>query len=189
MAGTRKPVDWERVEIEYRAGVMSLPELAAAHNISTGRICQVAKERGWPRDLKAKILARAEAKLNAFNLNGILNDAKQTVEDVVDARSNDVVAIRLSHRTGIHRTKSIVDKLLETLEGFETTEDNIREHAMVLKQLADSQKTVVSMEREAYGLDDTPEVQPPPSHIDPMEGARRIAFILQRATLMIEGQQ
>jgi hypothetical protein len=59
-----------------------------------------------------------------------------------------------------------------------------------MKELADTLKTLVTLEREAYGINALPAEPPaPPPYIDPMEGARRIAFILQKATLMIERQE
>lgn len=57
MGGAKKTPDWERIEADYRAGVLSLREIAAANGITEGAIRKRAKRDGWTRDLGAKIRA------------------------------------------------------------------------------------------------------------------------------------
>jgi uncharacterized protein YjcR len=47
--------DWEAIETAYRAGMMSLREIAAQHGISEGAIRKRAKRDDWSRDLAAKV--------------------------------------------------------------------------------------------------------------------------------------
>ena len=56
----KKVIDWEKIELDYRAGVKSLREIAAEHDISDGAIRKRAKRDDWSRDLSAKINAKAE---------------------------------------------------------------------------------------------------------------------------------
>lgn len=42
--------DWEAIETAYRAGMMSLREIAAQHGISEGAIRKRAKRDDWSRD-------------------------------------------------------------------------------------------------------------------------------------------
>ena len=53
----RKQVDWESVERDYSAGLLSLREIAAKHNVSHQVIARKAKTEDWSRDLGAKIAA------------------------------------------------------------------------------------------------------------------------------------
>ncbi|HDU8566335.1 TPA: hypothetical protein RG686_003705, partial [Morganella morganii] len=55
-----KRPDWEAIESAYRAGVMSLREIASQHDISEGAIRKRAKRDDWSRDLNAKIKARSD---------------------------------------------------------------------------------------------------------------------------------
>lgn len=55
-----QPADWEAIESAYRAGLMSLREIASQHSISEGAIRKRAKRDDWSRDLSAKIKERAE---------------------------------------------------------------------------------------------------------------------------------
>ncbi len=52
--------DWEAIETAYRAGVMSLREIASQHGISEGAIRKRAKRDDWSRDLNAKVKERAD---------------------------------------------------------------------------------------------------------------------------------
>ncbi len=52
--------DWEAIETAYRAGVMSLREIASQHGISEGAIRKRAKRDDWSRDLNAKIQQKAD---------------------------------------------------------------------------------------------------------------------------------
>jgi len=53
--------DWEAIESAYRAGLMSIREIASQHGITHGAINKREKRDGWERDLKAKIKAKADA--------------------------------------------------------------------------------------------------------------------------------
>jgi predicted DNA-binding protein YlxM (UPF0122 family) len=52
--------DWEAIETAYRAGMMSLREIASQHGISEGAIRKRAKRDDWSRDLAAKVKERAD---------------------------------------------------------------------------------------------------------------------------------
>ena len=58
----RRFVDWERIEFQFRAGVMSLREIASAHGITEGAIRKRAKRDEWSRDVQ-KVKARTSAKV------------------------------------------------------------------------------------------------------------------------------
>lgn len=60
---TKRIVDWEAIEREYRAGVLSVSEIARQHGIAHPTIFQRATKHGWERNLAKKIKERAKAKL------------------------------------------------------------------------------------------------------------------------------
>ncbi len=78
-------VDWDSIEPLYRAGFPSLRKIAAQFGCSAPRIVQVAKERGWEKDLAAKIDAKAEAKLNKSILNKTLNTEQAKQKEASDS--------------------------------------------------------------------------------------------------------
>lgn len=52
--------DWERIELDYRAGVKTLRQIAGEHGTTHTSIGKRAKRDGWERDLAAKIQAKAD---------------------------------------------------------------------------------------------------------------------------------
>lgn len=45
--------DWERIELDYRAGIKTLRQIAEEHGITHGAINKRAKRDGWERDLSS----------------------------------------------------------------------------------------------------------------------------------------
>ncbi len=52
--------DWEAIETAYRAGVMSLREIASQHGISEDAIRKRAKRDDWSCDLNTKVKEYAD---------------------------------------------------------------------------------------------------------------------------------
>lgn len=61
--------DWERIEADYRAGLLSVREIAASNGVSHVAIGKRAKRDGWERDLQAKIKAKADDRSVALSRN------------------------------------------------------------------------------------------------------------------------
>jgi len=49
MADEKKPIDWAEIERDYRAGSMSIREIARWYSLSEGAIRKRAKAKGWTR--------------------------------------------------------------------------------------------------------------------------------------------
>ena len=60
----KRKIDWRGIEADYRAGILSLREIAARHGCTEGAIRKRAKRDGWTRaELKAHIIERSRAAL------------------------------------------------------------------------------------------------------------------------------
>ena len=201
-------IDWERIEAEFRAGILSVREIGAAHGISHTAINKRAKAGNWVRDLKAKIQAKAEALVAKAAVSSQVSTQRVATErEVIEANATQIARVRTEHRTDIQRSKRIANRLLAALETLEITEAPssaaleakatavasgkpfeaaptapLKEHAHLLRNLAETQRVLVGLEREAYGLAqfvETPgEGQ---GEVDPIQGAKAIAYILARA--------
>jgi len=178
---TKIKADWEAVERDYRAGILTFAEMADKHKITKGRISQVAKKNDWGRDLSARIKSRAEEKLNNTRVNKKLN-AKQKASDaeIIEAGAEVVFRIKERHQTSIPQKSALVAKLFAEIEGmtdgaelFETLQealasDDATALATAVKKvtslpqrikgttdLVSAYKTLIALERQAFGIDET----------------------------------
>lgn len=184
MAGQN--IDWDALEPHYRAGVRSLKDLGKEFGCSDAAIVKKAKRENWTRNLKAKVQAKADAKVSAAAVAAETGKTKVTEAIRVEVESEVQARVRLSHRTDIQRGKRITNALMAELEqqAEKTKKLPLKERAAILKQLVETQRSQVAMEVQAYGIaqmtDQSDEVV-----IDPIVGARRLAFVLQRAATLM----
>lgn len=211
MAEKRARVDWDAVEPHYRAGIRSLRDIGEEFGCSDAAIVKHATKNAWTRNLKAKVDAKADAKLAAALVATERADqpaAKLTEAIRVEVEAEVQARVRHSHRTDINLSKGIANRFLKILLGLEVTEApsdarkasrksatnlpamvTLKEASSIFKQLVDAQRTLVSMEREAYGIAHLQEDPDDPSHVvDPIQGAKAIAFILARAGAQLSKQ-
>ena len=55
--------DWDAIERAYRAGQLSIKELARQHKLSDTAIHKRAKAKGWTRDLSGAVRTRVRESL------------------------------------------------------------------------------------------------------------------------------
>ncbi|MDH0900723.1 hypothetical protein N5C12_15365 [Comamonas aquatica] len=128
-----KKADWERIEIDYRAGVKSLREIAGEHGISEGAIRKRAKRDGWPRDLADKIQQRAEDLVRTQAVRTeVRSEQRATERQVIEANAEAVANVKMAHRSDISRARAIVNGLLDELQEM-VGSDN----ATLLQELGD----------------------------------------------------
>lgn len=101
--------DWEAIETAYRAGVMSLREIASQHSISHVFINKRAKKEGG--DLSAKVKAKADTLVNKREVNRQVNSktASQnllTERQLIEATAEAIANVRMEHRGDIRRARS-----------------------------------------------------------------------------------
>lgn len=112
-----KTTDWERIELDYRAGIKTLRQIADENGITHGAINKRAKRDGWERDLSEKIQAKAEALVSKAAVSSEVSTATRIREqEVVDANAQAVADVRLAHRRDIHRARRLTNALLDELE-------------------------------------------------------------------------
>ena len=110
-------VDWERIELDYRAGIKTMRQIADEHGITHGAINKRKKRDGWDRDLNARIIAKAEAIVSKAEVSKEVAKANlDTEKAVVEANAQAVANVILSHRASIRRYRDLTNNLLEELE-------------------------------------------------------------------------
>lgn len=122
----KKTVDYARIEPGWRAGILSPRQLAAQYTEETGQkvshaaIIKHFVSEGVPRDLKAKIQAKAESLVTAAQAKLVTQEVTQETRNrdksIVDANAQAMATVLLAQREDIQRGKSVVMRLLEELE-------------------------------------------------------------------------
>ena len=155
----RKHVDWESVERDYSAGLLSLREIAAKYGVDESGIRYKAKRNGWTRDLSKKIEQRTEDKLRKDLLRSELRSENTISEkEVIEANAQVIVNIKLGHRTSIKKVNSLVESLLDEIETLNESKsvENLPMRVDATKKLMDTLKTSIDKERQAFGIVDAP---------------------------------
>lgn len=182
---TSKQPDWEAIERAYRAGVLSVREIAAAHEVSHTAINKRAKRDGWDRDLKAKIKAKADALVSRREVSTEVSSKQaETEREIIELNAEVIANIRMAHRGDISRSRRLTNKLLDELESLTDEQGTIKQlidqlkdgdhedgeamadvlalakkmsalpaRTKTMKELAETLKTLVALERQAYDLD------------------------------------
>jgi hypothetical protein len=182
---TKQP-DWERIEQLFRAGLLSVREIAAACGVSHTAINKRSKAEGWDRDLNAKIKAKADSLVSKREVSTkVSTETLATERGIVEANAEVIADIRLAHRGDISRSRRLTNKLLDELEALTDEQGTIKQliaqlkdgdhedgeamsdmlalankmgalptRTKTMKELAETLKTLVVLERQAYGLDE-----------------------------------
>lgn len=105
---------WEQIRNEYRAGTLSVRDIAKAFGPTEAAIRSRAKKDQWERDLTDQVRAATRAKLNAAEA---LPSAKPQ-EIIAAAADRNFKAVQ-SHMKSLGRLAELEEKLLERIErGF-----------------------------------------------------------------------
>lgn len=110
-------IDWERIELDYRAGIKTLRQIADENGITHGAINKRSKRDGWERDLAQKIQAKADSLVSkAMVSSEVSKDTKVSERQVIEANAEAVATVKLSHRKDIRRARTLTNALLDELE-------------------------------------------------------------------------
>lgn len=167
-AARRTRTDWDAVERDYRAGNMTLRELASKHGGSHQAIAKKAKAAGWSQDLTKAIRAATNARVIADTVAKQVATSGQEVANVVLAAAELNKQVILGHRTALRQLAQDALNARQKLLTMAESAADIRETATVVSALEASARTlklVIDKEREAFSLndqDDPADKEPPP---------------------------
>lgn len=115
---TGKPApDWERIEADYRAGVLSLREIVAPYKLTEGALRKRARRDGWERDLSAKIRAKADALVRKEAVRStVRSESAPTEREIIEANGQHVAGVLTGHRAAGGRLLRLSVAMLAELE-------------------------------------------------------------------------
>jgi hypothetical protein len=177
--------DWEAIESAYRAGLLSIREIASKNGITDGAIRKRAKKENWARDLSEKIKNKSDELVRTKEVRTKVRTESVLSERVLIESNAEVIAnIRMEHRRDIRKARNITNALFEELgtecsdiEAFrklgellanpdQNGRDKLNEVYMSvismpdrvksMKALSEALKNLIALERQAYNIDDIP---------------------------------
>lgn len=178
----------DQIELQYRAGVMPLRQIATQHEVSASAIVKWAEKFGWARDLNARIHAKAEATVNKAAVNTSVNNAadvhalKVDERRVVEANALALATVRLEHRSDIRRGRALVNKLLQELEDV-TDQPGLAEQIVDAMTSDEDESPEVRQQRRRRLQDLLDRVVALPARVGAMKGlaeSMRILITLER---------
>lgn len=201
-----KKFDRHALEAGYRAGTMTIRDLAREHGLSEGMVRHLAKTEGWERDLTVKIKRRvttlvrrevvAERRGQQKSTREIAKRLpEETERETIEAVAEAMIRVRREHSKLITRSRALCFKLFDELEeqcmptvidgdanGVKfVPEERLPVRADVFKKLNDALKTVVSLERESLGMDAAPLEEADLTRISDSDVQHRLNTLLSRA--------
>ena len=174
-------LDWEGIEREYRAGVLTLREIAVRFGICHSSIIARAKKYCWDRDLAAKIRAKAEALVTQRSVYKTKTKTASIAENaIIDANASYIADIQLRERDSLKRQRALSELLLAEVEMLTISPEQLKALGEIMsdpeakrdamadlyqkiistpgrvdtfKKLVETTKTLIEMEWKVYGLD------------------------------------
>lgn len=182
MSDPKAKIDWEAIARAYRAGTLSIREIARQHDITDTYIRRRAKQDGWERDLTAQVAEKVRTALvrDTVRKDNARTDNPATEREIVESAAAMVVQVVREHRVGIARGRGIVALLMEQLADValtrpeieatieeETKDDEFPDrrnkmlkavalptHAGIIKDLTVAMKALLPLERIAFNIGD-----------------------------------
>lgn len=174
--------DWEAIESAYRAGLMSLREIASQHGISDTAIRKRAKKDGWSRDLAAKIQAKTDDLVRKREVRTkVRTETSISERELIEATAEVIANVRMEHRGDIRKARAITNALFDELgtecadvaaleklgelmfnpddKGQDRLNEiyqkviSMPERVKSVKALSDALKNLIGLERQAYDID------------------------------------
>lgn len=118
-----KKIDYERMEPDWRAGLLSPRQIAAKYTEATGQAVSHAAvikhftKENIQRDLGAKIKAKADAMVTEAMVTGsVTRKPSKPDKEIIEEGAVQVATIKLSHRKDIERARKLTNALMAELE-------------------------------------------------------------------------
>jgi hypothetical protein len=163
-------IDWDKVELDYRAGALSLGSICNFHNITRQQLMGKVSSGAWTRDLMSQV--RAEVNERLF----MSRQREEQGKDHVAIAAQVTIDVVMGHRRDIRHLREIfvktLDRINEIVEVDLSDPSQLEDSAEVLRSLnsrailgrnqgvvgaidtlASAYQRIIALERQAFGLD------------------------------------
>lgn len=209
----KQAIEWDAMEPEWRAGIKSKKELSEEYGVSRAAIDKHWAKLRIERDLTEKIRQEAEALVTrAAVTREVTPESRVTEREIIEVNAQMQATKLLEHRTDIGRYRKLCQTMLAELEAESDNPEIFAELGEILakpdekgqdrlndayrkaislpqridgvKKLAETLKTLIGLERQAFGIADSAEGDKPVKEEAVKESAivtaRRVGFLLAK---------
>lgn len=151
--------DWQAVERDYRTGKFTLRELSTKHGPSHQAIAKQAKNNKWSQDLSLAIKQATNAKLVDALVAKEVAKSGQAVADTVLAAAELNKDVILGHRKDAQAAQAAMQQAMTAVLNAGANVTELKDAALfasAVECLSRTVKNIVSIERQAFRLDDDP---------------------------------
>jgi transposase-like protein len=178
--GSRKNIDWEAIEREYSNGQKSIRAIANQYGVVHTSISRRARKEGWVQDKQDEVRRRTKAKL----LTSARDKSTKTRTKSTNPTQEDInlavhtnIEVLLGHRSHILQARQAVGLLMTQLQDAAVSRErlhkliaksdespqakagmrkavNLPAHAGVVRDLSTALKNLITLERQAFNLDE-----------------------------------
>ena len=146
---TKRVIDWESIEKEYRAGIRALRDIASEFGVTEGAIRKKELKEDWIRDLSTKIKIKA---LDLVRKTEVRKEVrKENEREIIDSVAQKQADVLLEERADIKRLSDLCKKFELELEAYA---EDLEKKARVTKSLTDTRKTIIELRRRNYNIND-----------------------------------
>lgn len=153
----KKQIDWDKIERDYRADVLSIAQISRESGAPSSTIRARAKRLGWSRNLTARIKSKADEIVNQDAIKNAVANIQASEEQTIEENARLTAGVRLAHRKDINRARLATVTLLDDLEAM-IGQDGRESLAELLKALVDEglieerDSTAIAAYKKATGL-------------------------------------
>lgn len=120
MADKATRADWEAIEVDYRAGIKTLRQIAEGHGITEGAIRKRAKRDEWERDLSAKITAKADALVRKAEVRKLVRSELPTERETIEIGAQALAHVVEGQKGTVTSRRELGDRLFGELNAVTT---------------------------------------------------------------------
>jgi hypothetical protein len=131
-ASERPRVDWDAVDRDYRAGNLTVRELATKHGTNHATIVRRAKRLGLTRDLSEAVREATNARLIAETITKEVTKSHHEVTNTVLAAAEVNAQVVMGHRQELSQARALANALLAELQQAALTADDLEMLAEIL---------------------------------------------------------
>lgn len=150
-------MDWDWAQVQYETTDRPTTDIAVNIGVTPTALIARASNRGWTRN-KGALVAKMTAELVLANRERLAEEKERKLQVIERVNAEMQASVLSTHRKDIKQARDICSTLIGELSTATPADDDtstleaLDTKSRVLGRLADSMKTLMLLERQAYGI-------------------------------------